>query len=269
MENYSYDMTNALAKIKEPLDPKLIKVRVEDAYVDGKKTTKEFKYVSQATVINILNEAFGHQWSFETPHAFVQEAQPTKVTVYNSATKRREEILDENGDPKLKAEPSYAVVCGRLTIPGLGVKEQWGSCVLKGGSSVQSSAFKAAASDALKKCASLFGVAIELYEDDAPQEESQAAPTPQQQTRPMSQRAPRPTAPAQHTSSDEWTAANKEKYTAERNALSELKKQFGIDTNAQLNPIVRSFTGKPDATWEDIKPSNIGEFVKYLQKQLD
>jgi len=237
---HSYDRAKAIKIIETPIDPKLIKVREEESWSNGKKTKKQFKYISQATVINILNSAFGYEWSFETPHAFVQEAQPTKEMTWSDREKKYVPVLDENGKPKLKEEPGYVVVCGRLTVPGLGVKEQWGSCVLLGGASVQQDAFKAAASDALKKCATLFGIAIELY-DDAPEEDA-----------------------------DTWTPKNIQKYSEARAKLSELKTKFGIgpNENTKLNPMVRSFLGRENATWENILPSNIENFVAYLEKQL-
>jgi hypothetical protein len=54
-------------------------------------------------------------------------------------------------------------VKGSLTIPGVGTREQYGCKVAVGGKDNQNSAYKAAASDAFKKCASLFGVGEEIY----------------------------------------------------------------------------------------------------------
>lgn len=47
-------------------------------------------------------------------------------------------------------QPPVAKVLGRLTVPGLAIKEQYGSKVLVGGATEQESAFKSASTDALK-----------------------------------------------------------------------------------------------------------------------
>jgi hypothetical protein len=54
-------------------------------------------------------------------------------------------------------------VKGYLFIPGLGYREQYGCKIAIGGRDNQDSAYKAAASNCLVKCASLFGVGEEIY----------------------------------------------------------------------------------------------------------
>lgn len=54
-------------------------------------------------------------------------------------------------------------VRGYLHIEGLGRRTQYGSKVAIGGKDNQNSSYKAAASDCLKKCASLFGVGSSIY----------------------------------------------------------------------------------------------------------
>lgn len=99
-----------------------------------------FDYVEPGYVISKLNAAFGGAWSFET-----------------------ELVATET----LKG--GHIIVKGRLTV-GQTVREQFGSAQLKMtkeeprrvvgevGDSV-----KMAASDALKKCASLYGLALDVY----------------------------------------------------------------------------------------------------------
>lgn len=71
----------------------------------------------------------------------------------------------------LQLTPSAAICKGRLTVRfpdgTVSVKEQFGGNPLSGGMSIDDAA-KGAGSDALKKCAALFGVALDLSEKDAP-----------------------------------------------------------------------------------------------------
>lgn len=93
---------------------------------------KVFDYVETHLVIARLNEAFEGEWTFRVLDRIVSE----------------EEV----------------VVLGELTAEGE-TKQQWGSKeVLK--NSTLGDNLKAATSDSLKKCATLFGVALHLYADD-------------------------------------------------------------------------------------------------------
>jgi hypothetical protein len=95
---------------------------------------KELSYVDVAAVITRLNEAFDHEWTFEVTSHEIQE--------------------------------NEAIVVGRLTAGGVTKMHFGGSSVtLDRDGRVVSIAddLKAAASDALKKCASLLGVALEMY----------------------------------------------------------------------------------------------------------
>lgn len=98
-------------------------------------------YVEGHTVIARLNEAFDGNWDFTVKNFEVNEA--------------RDEVL----------------VVGRLTADGI-AKMQFGASSItrsKGDNLPVSIAddLKAAATDALKKCATLFGVGLHLYQDKA------------------------------------------------------------------------------------------------------
>ena len=100
---------------------------------------KMLSYLDGATVIRRLNKACGFCWSFE--------------------------VLSESFvDGLLKAH-------GRLTIPGLGARDAVG--VQRIAQNSGEDFHKGAFTDALKKCASLFGVGLELY---GPDFEDAAAP---------------------------------------------------------------------------------------------
>ena len=106
------------------------------------KGGKEFRYVTHAHVTRTLNTAFGWAWDFE--------------------------VLDTRIFPD--DQPQEVFVRGRLTVrtkSGVIVKEQFGSASVKrSGKQIISLGddLKAASSDALKKCASLLGLALDLYE---------------------------------------------------------------------------------------------------------
>ena len=90
---------------------------------------QQLSYVEGHTVIGRLNEAFAHAWSFEVVSS---------------------QVLDEE-----------VVVCGRLTASG-STKEAYGGQTRQNGTAV-ADVLKGAATDALKKAATLFGVGLHLY----------------------------------------------------------------------------------------------------------
>lgn len=121
---------------------------------------KKLSYISGATVIDILNNTFGHLgWDFEIVKQWMQECTPW-VNKYKNG-----EV--ENQNP-------VAFVHGRLTVRVLNekgeyvtvVKESFGSKSVIGKQNEQESTFKSAQTDALKKAASLLGIGADLYRGD-------------------------------------------------------------------------------------------------------
>lgn len=237
-------------------------------------------YIGGHTVIRLLNKAFNYQWSFEIVSEEVVKSLP-KYDKY-----KKTEV----------AQPPVAKVLGRLTVPGLGVKEQYGSKVLIGGATEQESAFKAASTDAMKKCASLFGIGLDLYGEDeglettdemveegmsgvpvqTPQEPTPAPqyeqhtyvppvedvpPTPEPEQAPP---AKQEQAPAQQASTvpGGWNQQD-------INRLKELKQILGITDNAQLDPYVREFFDNPNVTYANINPDNIKAVNIFLAKKAE
>jgi ribosome-binding protein aMBF1 (putative translation factor) len=95
---------------------------------------KEVAYVDVAAVITRLNEAFDHEWTFEVTSHEIQE--------------------------------NEVIVVGRLTAGGITKMHFGGSSITldrEGRVVSMADDLKAAASDAIKKCASLLGVALEMY----------------------------------------------------------------------------------------------------------
>lgn len=128
------------------------------------KAGMEFSYITPDFVIDNLNEGFDYRWDTEVVYQGVHE---NVVVVGLKLT-----VHDAEGNPI--------------------AKEQFGSCEITRGLGV-GEAFKGAASDALKKCATLVGLGLELYRDD----EAPGGPPPAPQFKaPVTNRSVSPTVPA-------------------------------------------------------------------------
>lgn len=120
-----------LEKLAEPFPPECIKQR------EGRKG-KMLDYVEAHKIVQRLNEAFAGLWNFQV---------------------LERERMDKE-----------VIVLGELSAEGT-TKQQFGSSDItfaKGTQELVSLGddYKAAASDALKKCAAMFGVALYLYEEN-------------------------------------------------------------------------------------------------------
>lgn len=278
-----YDPVQAKQVIEAKLNPQWIKQRQQ-----GGAT---LSYIGGHTVIRLLNKAFGYQWSFEVISEEVKPSLPKPM--FEGWGKNRKAVLGPDGTQKMEPQPPVAKVLGRLTIPGIGIKEQWGSKVLIGGATEQESAFKSASTDALKKCASLVGIGLELYGEDEglDTDEEVAANTPisqpvtQQQAYQAPTQAPVNESPAptpepkpqaqtqKQAPAGATTASNAQAQTdwdpADIQQLKDLKVIMGITDNNQLDPFVREFLDTADVTWRNVVPQNIKAFNIYLKKKAD
>lgn len=138
-EETPFSEINALMSIQQPTPREWIKERQV-----GRQT---FSYVSGDLVIRLLNKAFRNRWSFEIKDTRVVES-----------TDKWDKYKKEN-----VSQSPVVQVLGSLTVPGWGTREQWGAQPIVGGQETQEHAFKAAGTDAMKKCASMFGVTLDLY----------------------------------------------------------------------------------------------------------
>jgi len=132
------------------------------------KAGMEFSYITPDFVIETLNEAFNFDWN-------------TRLVYQN---------MHDN----------VAVVGLELSVPSDGqsrvIKQQFGSCEVTRGLGV-GEAFKGAASDALKKCATLLGLGLELYQSDEAPGGPPAPPSFRPPARPQAPTTPAPpSAPA-------------------------------------------------------------------------
>ena len=149
-----------------------LKEAVSKEYAKKKKGLggKQVTYLGSETVVQVLNEVVPGAWSFEIIERF------------------REEMYikpDKNVNQFEFAGYSYSVHA-RLTIDGLGSRDQFGAKEGVGNKGVDTNAYKAASSSALVKCAALFDIGRDIYTSEkeqykAPQQEQQWAQQPQQQ----------------------------------------------------------------------------------------
>ena len=145
-------------ELGKKLDPKLIKHRDQ---FGGKG---KLSYISANTGVDILNHVFGHNWSFRIVERWMEEGIPAPFTAKNGK------------EPVPQPPTAWCIV--EVSVPfkdedghiHIVTKSAFGSQAITGGQSTQAqNGYKGAQSDALKKAATLFGVALELYRD--PEEE--------------------------------------------------------------------------------------------------
>jgi hypothetical protein len=145
-------MTTALAKVEDKQIEALRQIMTQRTPEKEVRTRpgrggKPLKYTDGAYVIRTLNEGFGWDWDFVADN---------------------EQLIEFNG------QPFEVKVRGTLTVryKGLSVTKTQFGCqpieMLSNGSKPVSigDAFKGAATDAMKKCASLLGIALDLYDSD-------------------------------------------------------------------------------------------------------
>lgn len=124
---------------------------------------RNFNYISGVTCIDKLNTIFNYNWDWKIDNCFVQQSVPN-YTKYH-----------KNNNLPPEEQPPVAHVIGTLTVKlrdqdsGELItiqKSAAGSKVVLGKAEDQQHIFKAASTDALKKAASLIGIATDLYRDE-------------------------------------------------------------------------------------------------------
>lgn len=282
-EHVNYDLDEARNYIRRPLNPRWIQQRTQ-----GNTT---LSYIGGHVVIHLLNNAFNYQWTFEVlSKNIIPSAPKPKVEWQN---RKRVAVKDKDGNPVMEAQPPYVEVLGRLTVPGLGFREQYGSKIIIGGATEQEHATKSAATDALKKCASLFGIGLELYGeadglmdmDQAPHEDAEYLPV-EETVRPKQQQ-PVQAPPAHHEAAPEapqqsnldqpaptrqpsfgFDQADTKRIVELKMELGKLKGLDGPIQNPDLNPYLQEMTGDETATFHIINPQNIKDIIAFLENKI-
>lgn len=182
-----------LEKLTQPFPPEAIKQREGRGH-------KMLSYVAGETVIKRLNEATGNRWDLQV-EAIWSDTMPGGQTVMLARV--------------------------RLTLPGLGAREHIGVQVI--GERDGEDMYKGAITDALKKAATLFGVGLELYEDE-PKAAPQSANRPAVIERKHHLDDPAP--------GERWTPPEKVENTA--HLVGILNKHYGwtIKPDAKLNSLI-------------------------------
>lgn len=276
-------------------------------------------YIEGHRAVELIRDASGGRYSFLVLDAFIEEGRPVPLKVKNErgyddpvveitcpncakpyrAVKRYKQTTAEcthckhqvplalyPGDPVMVKQDPIVYVLGMLVVPGVGAVMQWGSKILQGGSTEQEHAFKSATTDAFKKCASLLGVALELYDKDStapaeavhaevygnagydyPELEQQAAPArPAVAAPPQPKPAPKDPEPAPQANGNgtmEWPQDQVER-------LKNLRRLMGIpeDNRNALNPLVSAWSQGKITSYQGLTPSNIKDFNDYLESLI-
>ena len=219
----NYLTPDQISIIQEPVPAELIQE------IDG------HKYVNLMVVVDILNRAFGYSWSFRVLE-----------------TKREKAVITK---PVNNANDAYYVnVLGELSFPAVDpvtkqliivTKQAWGGkpVVASNNSKVQCQDTKAAASDALKKCASMIGIASNVYTKD----ELLVA--------------------MQSMDEDVWNSVNQQRLANELNGMRDLKAKVGEQT---LETMIEKYCEASGnySTYGQITPSNIVGFLEYAADVL-
>ena len=188
---------------------------------------KVFDYLPHAEVAKILNQAFSHAWSFQT-EPILQFCNENEVTVKGILT-----IHGQNGNCIIKQQ------FGTMDIP----HNSQGKPTMSMGDSL-----KGAASDSLKKCASLLGVALDLYANG-----HQYIDDPKPEPVKVTPKEPDP---------PKTEASNLERITdKQKDFIKKLIKSHVFDTEERDKAI--SFCENPNST-----KKKAGEFIESLQSHI-
>lgn len=215
-----------IEKIETPINPALLKDRPSFQKFGGKQ------YLPVPSMIRHLNDIFNYQWSFE--------------------------VVSEEYMP-FDEDRAFIKIKGRLSIPGVGIKEQYGTgeIDLKGGTNKNKGvaftsyqfAYNKASTYAFKSCYEMTGLGQstgETWDEPLYVETEEEAP------------ATKPAKPIEKP-------ADKPNYTQEQiNRMLSFKQEFNITTNQELIPILKMWDMKI-TTYKDINPGNIDQFLDWAE----
>lgn len=194
------------------------------------------KYVNTNYVGYILDKVFDHAWNWVVIDKGIEEARVVGKAL------REGKKSGECG--------YYAWVLGELSYPAIHPitkeivffkKQAFGTKDIVGTSKVQNQDFKAAGSDALKKAASMIGIARNVYMKDEYYENLL-----KEQQKDIT-----------------WNETTKQKFAKQLGIFKQVKDQIGQE---KLKEIVVNFCDETEdySTYGAILPDNINHFIKYL-----
>jgi len=200
-----------------------------------------FDYVNHNVIINILNKAFDYSWNWTIIDKGIEETH----------TFKRSRI---NGGNNEEYRSYYAWVLGELSYPvftadsknPIWIKKQaFGGKPLIGEAKVQSQTYKSASSDALKKAASILGIAKNVYMDEKVYKQIME----------------------EESAYDSWTDENQILYRDQLEILKEFQKSCGDSDKfiEHVNAFCRETLMY--SKLGQITPSNIGYFIDYLDEK--
>ena len=195
---------------------------------------KILSYVSGSTVIDLLNEAFGYLWSWDVVEQFVQESQPKFNPRYDKEPQPQGPVAHVRGNltvPIVQADGTVVMI----------TKSGFGSKTVLGGQADQEHIFKAAATDALKKAASLFGIGAQLYRDEDEQAFFEAI-----------------------NYEDPWTDDLLVKFKPERNYIKKVMEDNKA-TAEDIGEIIAEWSKGALTSIQDLTPDNMADFVAFLR----
>ncbi len=240
-------------QLSEAIDDSLLKTR--------KSGGTELTYITQNTCIDRLNDIFGYMWSFEIIDHWMEPG-VTQIKMENPKYPFTEkntnmEMVKVNPEGKRYIELSQlpsAWVLVKLTVPMTDengnivyiTKMATGSQAINGPQATQSiNGYKGAQSDALKKAASLFGIALELYRDNTEEEYFQTI--------------------RDSYMPDTWTPENEEKYAKELGILYEMLEQYEWSLD-DISYYVAMATDNLYSNFKKMPPEYIETLIKSIRE---
>lgn len=215
-------------ELQTPIDPRLIRTRKQ-----SKKNNVTLSYLNGYTVVSKLNDIFGYNWNFEIRDFWLED-----------------NLICIKNESKWVTSGKTAHCIGVLTVRTTNddgdvieiVKEAFGTKPVTGGATDTQFMYKAASTDALKKCASLLGIGASLYMTE---EETEAF--------------------AEIYAVDLWDDEAKERYKEDLAKLEAIKSKYGLRKN-DLDQLVFDFTKQTVARIDFLEPELLPDFIHYLEE---
>ena len=206
--------------LNQQTDPALIRTRQQSG--------KTLSYINGYAVIRKLNAAFNYLWDWRIDKATIEDVEgPKGGKVCHVLGTLTAYVDDGNGNVIEINKQAYG---SKIHIEKVGTQDH-------------QNLYKVASTDALKKAASLFGIAADLY---LTEEEQEFLDVVEQNL---------------------WDTETLEKYKKEWSYIEEFQEKFGL-SEGELNELVSEYSGGNIKSIMLIKPENITSFVEYIKELI-